>query len=191
MAETSTMVPLGTPAPAYDLPDTEGSRHRLEDHDAAPALLVMFICNHCPYVKHVNEKLAELTAGWMDRGVAVVGINSNDTVSHPTDSPEHMAKVAAEVGYPFPYLFDEDQSVARAYHAACTPDFFLYDGDRTLVYRGQLDGSRPGSGVPVTGSDLAAAVDAVLAGEPPVADQHPSMGCNVKWKPGNEPEYAR
>jgi len=191
VAETSTMVSLGTPAPGFDLPDTTGVRHRLEDHGEAPGLLVMFICNHCPYVKHVNEKLVELTGQWMDRGLAVVGISSNDIVSHPADSPEHMAKVAAAVGYRFPYLFDEDQSVAKAYHAACTPDFFLYDGERNLAYRGQFDASRPGSGMPVTGSDLAAAVDALLAGEPPTADQNPSMGCNVKWKPGNEPEYAR
>ena len=191
MAETSTMVSLGTPAPGFELVDTKGSRHRLEDYADAPALLVMFICNHCPYVKHVNEKMAELTAEWMDRGLAVVGISSNDVVSHPADSPEHMARVAAEVGYRFPYLYDEDQSVAKAYRAACTPDFFLYDGDRNLVYRGQFDASRPGGGGPVTGADLAEAVEAVLAGESPSADQHPSMGCNVKWKPGNEPEYAR
>ena len=190
MGVTLTMLPLGTDAPGFDLPDTVGDRRRLEDFEDAPGLLVMFICNHCPYVKHVNDKLAELTGGWIDRGLAVVGVSSNDVVNYPDDSPELMAAVAAEVGYRFPYLYDEDQSVAKAYRAACTPDFFLFDGDQRLVYRGQFDGSRPRSDEPVSGIDLAAAVESVLAGGPAPDDQHASMGCNIKWKPGNEPEYA-
>jgi peroxiredoxin len=189
VAETSTMVELGIDAPGFDLPGTDGHHHRLEDYEGAPGLLVMFICNHCPYVKHVNHKLAELTGQWIDRGLAVVGINSNDVVTHPGDSPERMVEVAADVGYRFPYLYDEDQSVAKAYRAACTPDFFLFDADKRLVYRGQFDASRPGSGTPVTGADLTAAVDAVLAGTAPAPDQHASMGCNIKWKAGNEPDY--
>ena len=190
MGVTSTMLPLGTDAPGFDLPDIVGDRCRLEDFEAAPGLLVMFICNHCPYVKHVNDKLAELTGEWIDRGLAVVGVSSNDVVNYPDDSPERMAAVAAEVGYRFPYLYDEDQSVAKAYRAACTPDFLLFDGDQRLVYRGQFDGSRPRSDEPVSGIDLAAAVESVLAGGPAPDDQHASMGCNIKWKPGNEPEYA-
>ena len=191
MGVTSTMLPLGTRAPGFDLPDTAGGHHRLGDFEDAPGLLVMFICNHCPYVKHVNDQLAKLTGEWIDRGLAVVGVGSNDVVSHPGDSPERMAAVATELGYRFPYLYDEDQSVAKAYRAACTPDFFLFDGDQQLVYRGQFDGSRPRSGEPVTGVDLAAAVEAVLTGAAPIGDQHASMGCNIKWKPGNEPDYAR
>jgi peroxiredoxin len=191
MAETSTMMALGTAAPGFDLPDPAGNRHRLDDFEGAPGVLVMFICNHCPYVKHVNDRLAKLTGEWVDRGLAVVAISSNDIVSHPDDAPAQMAEVAAAAGYRFPYLYDEDQSVAKAYGAACTPDFFLYDGDRQLAYRGQFDDSRPGSGTPVTGADLAAAVDALLSGAPPLADQSASMGCNIKWKPGNEPDYAR
>ena len=184
------MLPLGTEAPRFDLPDTAGERCRLDDFEGAPGLLVMFICNHCPYVKHVNDKLVELTGDWIERGLAVVGVNSNDVVNYPDDSPDRMAEVAAELGYRFPYLYDEDQSVAKAYRAACTPDFFLFDGDQRLVYRGQFDGSRPRSDEPVSGIDLAAAVESVLAGGPAPDDQHASMGCNIKWKPGNEPEYA-
>ncbi len=184
------MLPLGTEAPRFDLPDTAGERYRLDDFEGAPGLLVMFICNHCPYVKHVNDKLVELTGDWIERGLAVVGVNSNDVVNYPDDSPDRMAEVAAELGYRFPYLYDEDQSVAKAYRAACTPDFFLFDGDQRLVYRGQFDGSRPRSDEPVSGIDLAAAVESVLAGGPAPDDQHASMGCNIKWKPGNEPEYA-
>ena len=190
MGVISTMLPLGTEAPEFDLPDTAGDRRRLDDFKDAPGLLVMFICNHCPYVKHVNDKLAELTGEWIDRGLAVVGVSSNDVVNYPDDSPERMAAVAAAVGYRFPYLYDEDQSVAKAYRAACTPDFFLFDGDQRLVYRGQFDGSRPRSDEPVSGIDLAAAVESVLAGGPAPDDQHASMGCNIKWKPGNEPVYA-
>jgi thiol-disulfide isomerase/thioredoxin len=187
MAATSTMLPLGSQAPSFDLPEPGDGRHRLQNFDGAPGLLVMFLCNHCPYVKHVNERLAEITRRWIDQGLAVVGINSNDVSSYPDDAPERMVAVAAAVGYPFPYLFDEDQSVALGYRAACTPDFFLFDAQQRLVYRGRFDESRPGSGVPVSGSDLAAAVDAVLGGTPVPEDQRPSIGCSIKWKAGNEP----
>ena len=185
----STMIGLGTPAPDFRLPDTTGKFVSRDDFRSAPALLVMFLCNHCPYVKHVAAALAQLARDYQARGVAVVGINSNDYRAFPDDSPAKMAEEVRLRAYTFPYLLDETQEVARAYHAACTPDFFLFDQDRKLVYRGQLDPSRPGSDVPVTGQDLRAALDAVLAGKPPSADQKPSLGCNIKWKPGNEPEY--
>ena len=183
----STMLPLGSKAPGFRLPDTDDHTVSLDDFRDAPALLVVFLCNHCPYVKHVRHELASLTREYQAKGVAVVGISSNDVVSHPDDRPELMAKEKAEVGYPFPYLYDETQEVAKSYQAACTPDFFVFDRDRALVYRGQMDGGRPGNGVPVTGGDLRAALDAVLAGRAPSADQKPSLGCNIKWKPGNEP----
>ncbi|MCZ7528956.1 MAG: thioredoxin family protein [Acidimicrobiia bacterium] len=185
----STMVPLGTPAPDFRLPDPSGNEFALADFADAPALLVMFLCNHCPFVQHVRRELALLTDRWAARGVAVVGINSNDVDAHPDDSPEHMADEARAVGYRFPYLFDATQDVAKAYRAACTPDFFLYDAEGTLAYRGQMDSSRPGNDVPVTGEDLDAAIDAVLAGESVPEPHHPSMGCNIKWKPGNEPPW--
>jgi peroxiredoxin len=181
------MLPLGTPAPDFRLPDTDGRAVALGDFRDAPALLVAFICNHCPYVKHVRHELAVLAEEYRKKGVAVVGINSNDVENYPDDRPELMAREKAEVGYTFPYLYDESQAVARAYEAACTPDFYVFDRSRTLAYRGQLDGSRPGNGVPVTGRDLRAALDAVLAGRPIEGDQRPSMGCNIKWKRGNEP----
>ncbi|MCP5516490.1 MAG: thioredoxin family protein [Verrucomicrobiales bacterium] len=183
----STMLPLGTPAPAFALPDTGGKVVSLADLADRPALLVMFICNHCPYVKHIRAELAALGRDYQARGVAMVAINSNDVANHPDDSPERMAAEVVAAGYTFPYLFDETQTVARAYRAACTPDFFLFDGERRLVYRGQLDESRPGNSVPVTGRDLRAALEAVLTGRPAPAAQKPSMGCNIKWKPGNEP----
>jgi peroxiredoxin len=185
----STMSRLGTQAPDYRLINVDGRTVSLSDFKDAKALLVIFMCNHCPFVKHVAEGLTRLANDYMPRGVAIVGINSNDTSTHPEDSPEKMVQEAELRGYPFPYLFDEDQSVAKAYRAACTPDFFLYDAKRTLVYRGQLDASRPNSDIPVTGEDLRAALDAVLAGRPVDEDQAPSIGCNIKWKPGNEPEY--
>ncbi len=185
----STMLPLGTAAPAFSLPDTNGKTVSLGDFAAAPALLVMFICNHCPYVKHVAPGLAELTREYQGRGVAVVGINSNDVENYPDDAPAKMAQEVRQRGYTFPYLYDETQQVAKVYHAACTPDFFVFDKDRKLVYRGQMDSSRPGGGVSVTGEDLRAALDAVLAGKPVRKEQRPSMGCNIKWKPGNEPDY--
>ena len=186
----STMLPLGSKAPDFRLPDTDGRTVSLDDFKDAPALLVIFLCNHCPYVKHVRHGLADARPRVLsDRGVAVVGISANDVAVHPDDSPEQMAREKAEVGYVFPYLYDESQEVAKAYQAACTPDFFVFDRDRSLVYRGQMDDSRPGNGRPVTGKDLRAALDAVLAGSPVPEDQKPSMGCNIKWKPGNAPSY--
>jgi peroxiredoxin len=185
----STMLALGTEAPDFSLPDTNGRMVSLEQFGDAPALLVMFICNHCPYVKHIRHELARLCREYQDRGVAIVGINSNDAEKYPDDSPENMKVEVASVGYTFPYLYDETQQVARDYHAACTPDFFLFDKNRRLVYRGQFDNSRPGSDKPITGADLRAALDAVLAGKPVTSRQVPSAGCNIKWKPGNEPEY--
>ncbi|MDY7104973.1 MAG: thioredoxin family protein [Actinomycetota bacterium] len=187
MATSSAMMALGTEAPPFDLPDPTGGRHRFDERVGDAGLLVMFICNHCPYVKHVQEPLARLAEEWMENGLGVVAINSNDVSAYPDDSPPRMAEVAERIGYPFPYLFDEDQSVARAYGAVCTPDFFLFDRDHRLVYRGRFDHTRPGGATPATGADLAAAVALVLTGETPPADQAPSMGCSIKWKPGNEP----
>jgi peroxiredoxin len=186
----STMLDLGTKAPDFRLTDTEGKTVSLDDFRGAPALLVVFLCNHCPYVKHVRHELARLGRDYQARGAAVVGISSNDVAAYPDDSPEKMRQEKAEVGYTFPYLYDESQEVAQAYQAACTPDFFLFDRDQKLVYRGQLDDSRPGNPIPVTGKDLRAALDAVLAGAPAPEKQRPSMGCNIKWKPGREPRYA-
>jgi peroxiredoxin len=185
----STMLPLGTVAPDFDLPNVDG---RMVDYAAAAGpqgTVVMFICNHCPFVKHVADELARLGREFIPRGVGFVAISSNDVASHPADSPEQMVREAEDRGYPFPYLYDDTQEVAKAYHAACTPDFYVFDAGRKLVYRGQLDPSRPGSDVPVTGSDLRAAVDALLAGRPPLTEQIPSLGCNIKWKPGNHPAY--
>lgn len=187
----SKMLALGTSAPDFSLPDTQGNIVSLGDFKEAPALLVIFMCNHCPFVKHIISDLAELIKEYQTKGVAIVGINSNDVVNFPEDSPKKMAKVAKKAGFTFPYLFDESQEVAKAYRAACTPDFFLFDKERTLVYRGQMDDSRPGNDIPVTGLDLIKALDAVLAGRQVGDVQKPSMGCNIKWKHGNEPEYAR
>jgi peroxiredoxin len=193
----STMLSLGTQAPDFRLPDTtaDGKEVALADFEAAPALLVAFICNHCPFVQHVAGELGALSRDLPAQGVAMVAISSNDVAAYPADSPEAMAAEAARQGWAFPYLYDETQEVAAAYRAACTPDFFLFaradeDGDQRLVYRGQLDASRPGNGLPVTGADLRAAVDAVLAGLAIDEDQRPSLGCNIKWKPGNEPDYG-
>ena len=189
MARTpSTMVPLGTPAPGFDLPDAHGVHHNLGDSNGARVLVVMFLCNHCPFVKHIGRELGLITQRLAAKGVAVVGINANDTDAHPDDAPEHMVTTARGYGWDFPYLVDASQEMARAYHAACTPDFFVYDADRRLAYRGQFDGARPGNDVPVTGEDLAAAVGAVLAGAPVPEPQLASMGCNIKWRPGNEPD---
>jgi peroxiredoxin len=185
------MLALGTPAPPFTLPDPTGALVSLADTDGVPATVVVFLCNHCPYVQHVATALAEVTAGLIDRGVAVYGISSNDIAAYPDDAPEHMAEESSRHGYRFPYLFDQDQSVARAYRAACTPDFYVFDGQRRLAYRGQFDRSRPSNDIPPTGEDLVAAVDAVLAGRPVDADQAPSLGCSIKWSPGNEPEWAR
>ena len=187
VATASTMLPLGTAAPAFSLPEPSGHIVSLVDFSSRPALLVMFICNHCPYVRHVQAELARLGGEYGDRGVGIVAINSNDISAYPDDGPERMAEVAHEVGYTFPYLLDETQEVAKAYRAACTPDFFVFDRGRRLVYRGQLDASRPANEVPVTGRDLRAALDAVLEGRPVGEAQVPSLGCNIKWKPGNEP----
>jgi len=190
VAVNSTMLPLGTVAPDFQLPDTNGKQVSLADFKNRPRL-VMFICNHCPYVKHIRAGLAQLGHDYQAKGVAIVAISSNDTAAYPQDGPDKMKLEAQEAGYTFPYLLDATQAVAKAYHAACTPDFFLFDGDRQLVYRGQFDDSRPGNGQPVTGKDLRAALEAVLAGRPVPANQKPSIGCNIKWKPGNEPEYFR
>jgi len=190
MARTpSTMLGLGTPAPDFALPDCDGHVHRLADFAAAPALLVVFMCNHCPFVKHVRDEFAALAREYRPRGLAVVAINSNDVAAYPQDGPDAMREEAAQLGYVFPYLLDGTQGVAKAYRAACTPDFFLFDARRRLVYRGQFDDSRPGNGRPVTGADLRAAVDATLAGGTPATEQRPSLGCNIKWRKGNEPDY--
>ena len=191
MTETpSTMLPLGTKAPHFRLPDPSGKWVSSDDFKGAPALLVAFICNHCPYVKHIRSRFSAIANEYQARGVAFVAINSNDVQNYPEDSPEKMAEEIRTVGYRFPYLYDETQDVALAYHAACTPDFYLFDGQRRLVYRGQFDGSRPSNGVPVTGVDLRAALDAVLAGKPVPAEQKPSMGCNIKWKAGKQPRFG-
>ena len=185
----STMLLLGTSAPQFSLPDPDGKIVSLSDFDGAPALVVVFMCNHCPFVKHVAPGLADLAREYQDKGVAVVGVNPNDIANYPDDSPQKMAEASKEYGYTFPYLLDESQAVAKAYRAACTPDFFVFDGDRQLVYRGQMDDSRPSLDLPVTGADLRAALDAVLDGRSVAAEQKPSVGCNIKWKPGNEPQY--
>jgi len=187
----STMLSLGMSAPDFNLPDIEGDMVSLADFKESPALLVIFMCNHCPFVKHILSVLVELIKEYQTKGVAAVGISSNDIADFPDDSPELMAKVAKEAGFTFPYLYDETQHVAKAYHAACTPDFFLFDKERKLVYRGQMDDSRPGNDIPVTGLDLIKAMDAVLAGREVNAEQKPSMGCNIKWKHGNGPEYLK
>jgi peroxiredoxin len=183
----SIMAELGSVAPDFELPDTQGKTVRKKDFAGASGLLVIFMCNHCPYVKHVRQALASFGVEYQDKGLAVVGINSNDASTHPQDSLENMVLESERFGYTFPYLRDESQSVARAYDASCTPDFFLYDSDSRLFYRGQFDDSRPGNGVSVTGKDLRAAADALLEGRNAPEDQKPSVGCNIKWKPGNAP----
>jgi len=183
------LLPLGSKAPDFRLPDATGKLVGLDDARDARAVIVAFICNHCPFVKHIRDGLADFGRQYVQRGVALFAINANDVESHPEDGPEKMGEEAADAGYVFPYLLDESQEVAKTYRAACTPDFFLFDEGRALVYRGQFDGSRPGNDVPVTGEDLRAATDAVLAGNPLPGDQRPSIGCNIKWKPGSEPEY--
>lgn len=187
----STMMPLGTQAPEFSLTDTDGNLVSRKDFANSKGLLVMFICNHCPYVKHVAEELKRLGDDSMEKGIAVVAISSNDAEGYPDDSPEKMKEEKASRGYAFPYLFDSDQSIAIAYGAACTPDFYLFDGSHQLVYRGQLDDSRPKMDppMPVTGKDIRAAIDALVSGAGPVETQKPSIGCNIKWRPGNEPEY--
>ncbi|HEX5133510.1 MAG TPA: thioredoxin family protein [Candidatus Krumholzibacteria bacterium] len=185
----STMLPLGTPAPAFALLDpVTGDRRALADFKS-PVLVVMFICNHCPFVIHVRDEFTRLERDYAQHGVDFVAINSNDIEKYPQDGPEKMAELVRTMGWKFPFLLDEDQQTGRDYHAACTPDFYVFDAGRRLRYRGQLDDSRPSNGRPVTGADLRAAIDAVLAGGEPAAEQRPSIGCNIKWKPGNEPEY--
>lgn len=198
MAFSSTMLTLGTSAPGFSLPDvTSGRTVSLADFSEKRALLVMFICAHCPYVVHVQPELARIARDYAEQSVGIVAITANDTAQYPQDAPEPTAAMAREAGFTFPVLFDETQAVAKAYTAACTPDFFLFDADRRLVYRGQIDSSRPGRGPErpgsgaLDGADLRAALHAVLAGSPLNPEQRPSIGCNIKWKPGNEPEYFR
>lgn len=187
----STMLPLGTEAPDFSLPDTDGNTVSLSDFQGKPALVVAFICNHCPYVKHIREGLAKFGKEMQGKNVGMVAVSSNNIETHPQDGPEKMKEEKEDAGYTFPYLYDESQEVAKAYAAACTPDFFLFDGDLKLIYRGQFDDSRPDSGIPVTGESLRQAVDAVLQGKPVPGEQKPSMGCNIKWKPDNEPDYFK
>jgi peroxiredoxin len=189
MSETpSRMIELGTTAPDFFLPDTvRGQKVSLKTFGGKKAVLVMFICPHCPFVKHVQNELASLGRDYAEREVGIVAISSNDAESYPEDSPPRLKEMAERLGFSFPFCYDENQEIARAYGAACTPDFFLFDASRRLVYRGQLDDSRPGNGVPVTGIDLRRAMDAVLANLPVNANQKPSIGCNIKWKPGNDP----
>lgn len=185
----SQMLELGTQAPAFRLPDPSGREVSLDDYPEAKGFLVVFMCNHCPFVRHIRDELATLSRELPAKGVVMIGINSNDVETYPQDSPPRMKDEAETYGYEFPYLFDETQEVAKAFRAACTPDFFLFDGGRRLVYRGQLDESRPSNGKPVTGKDVRTAVEALLAGSGPVGEQVPSIGCNIKWKRGNAPEW--
>ena len=185
----STMLSLGTTAPDFKLPDTNGKTVSPADFKDKSALLILFICNHCPYVKHIRSGLAELARDYRSRSVAIIGINSNDVANYPDDSPAKMKEEVRIAGYTFPYLYDESQTVAKAYRAACTPDIYLFDKRRKLVYRGQFDDSRPGNGIPVTGKDLRAALDALLADKPVSPNQKASVGCNIKWKSGKEPDY--
>lgn len=192
-ATESTMLELGVKAPDFNLlncnPEVAAERVSLADYAAAKALLVMFVCNHCPYVIHLRSALINLAREYADRGLAVVAISSNSMQTHPQDGPQEMRKEALEHHFPYAYLFDESQAVAKAYKAACTPDFYLFDAEQKLAYRGRFDGSRPKNDIPVTGEDMRRAIDAVLAGEQPEGEQIPSIGCNIKWTPGNEPDY--
>lgn len=185
----STMMPLGTRSPDFSLSEPATGLTRALADFTAPTLVVMFICNHCPFVIHVRDEITRLARDYARRGVDFVAINSNDVEKYPQDGPGPMAELVSETGWEFPFLLDSTQETARAYHAACTPDFFVFDAVRGLRYRGQLDDSRPSNGRPVTGADLRAAIDAVMAGKPAAAEQRPSIGCNIKWKPGNEPDY--
>ena len=185
------MLELGAEAPSFALDDvTSGKAITLEEAAREKGVLVMFLCSHCPFVVHINAELGRLGRDYADKPVGIVAICSNDPVSHPKDAPENLRKQVVEQGFVFPYLVDATQDVAKAYKAACTPDLFLFDGERKLVYRGQFDASRPGNDIPVTGRDLRAALDALIAGEPISEQQTPSIGCNIKWKPGNEPKYS-
>lgn len=184
------MLPLGTVASSFSLPDARGGTVHLSDFAGKP-VLVMFLCNHCPFVKHVLDGLVALVREYQARGIEAVAINANDWSQYPDDSPERMAEEAKQYGYTFPYLYDESQETAKAYRAACTPDFYLFDSAHRLVYRGQMDDSRPGNGIPVTGRDLRAAMDALLTGTGVPREQKPSIGCNIKWRPGKEPDYFK
>jgi peroxiredoxin len=185
----STMLPLGTAAPHFSLPNVDGKTVSLDDFKSSKGLVVIFMCNHCPFVKHLRDGLAKFARDYQAKGVAIVGISSNDVTTHPDDSPEKMVAEHNAAGYTFPYLYDATQKAAIAYKAACTPDFFVFDRNHALVYRGQFDPSRPGNGIPVTGSDLRHAVDNMLAGKGPLTEQRPSIGCNIKWIAGHEPSY--
>ena len=188
----STMLALGIPAPDFALPDAvSGKDISLSTFTGKKGLLVMFICRHCPYVQHIKQELARLGKDYANREIGIVAVSSNDARDYPDDAPDKLKAMAEELGFTFPFCYDESQEVAKAYRAACTPDFFLFNGERKLVYRGQLDDSRPGNGKPLNGRDLRAAIDAVLADRPVPPDQKPSIGCNIKWKPGNAPAYAR
>lgn len=188
MAMASVMLPLGTPAPTFSLNDVvSGERYSLDSFSGKLALLVMFLCRHCPYVQHVQEEIAMLGSDYATKGLAIMAISSNDPAAYPDDAPEHLKEMAQRLGFNFPFCFDESQEVAKAYKAACTPDFYLFDAQRRLVYRGQLDGSRPGNRVPITGRDLRSAIDAVLVGRPVDQNQQPSVGCGIKWKRGSAP----
>jgi peroxiredoxin len=185
------MLPLGTTAPSFILPDvTTGKMYSLDAFHGKDALLVMFICRHCPYVKHVEQEIAKIGKDYQDKKLGIIAISSNDPTTYPDDAPDQLKEMAKRLGFRFPFCFDEQQEIAKAYKAACTPDFYLFDTQRRLVYRGQLDDSRPGNNKPVTGRDLRAAIDAVLAGKPVDDKQKPSIGCSIKWKPGNAPSYA-
>ena len=188
-ATLSTMLELGTPLPSFQLPDVNGIRISSDQFQTAPGLLVVFMCPHCPFVRHIRKDLAQFAREYQDKGLDIVAINSNDSIAFPDDTPEGMKEETTKAGYTFPYLVDESQEIAKSFQAACTPDFFLFDRDRKLVYRGQFDSSRPNNQIPITGSDLRAAADAVLENRSPSDNQKPSIGCNIKWKPGNEPRY--
>lgn len=188
-ATLSTMLEIGTEAPDFELPDINGKLVSLQDLESKNGLLVMFICNHCPFVKHLNEALVEFATEYQEKGISCVAISSNDVENYPQDSPELMKELSDEHSFPYPYLYDESQEIAKAYKAACTPDFFLFDGEKKLFYRGQFDDSRPGNEKPVTGEDMRNAVSAMLKGMDSFEPQKPSMGCNIKWKKGNEPSY--
>ena len=192
MAVTSVMLPLGTAAPRFSLPDVvSGSAYSLDSFSGEAGLLVMFLCRHCPYVQHVQHGIAKLGHDYRDTGLGIIGISSNDPAHYPDDAPDRLNEMATRLGFTFPFCFDETQEVAKAYKAACTPDFYLFDRERHLVYRGQLDDSRPANNKPVTGRDLRRAIDAVLAGKPVDPNQKPSIGCSIKWKPGNDPADAQ
>ena len=191
MAMESVMLPLGTTAPSFILPDvTTGKMYSLDAFHGKDALLVMFICRHCPYVKHVEQEIAKIGKDYQDKKLGIIAISSNDPTTYPDDAPDQLKEMAKRLGFRFPFCFDEQQEIAKAYKAACTPDFYLFDAQRRLVYRGQLDDSRPGNNKPVTGRDLRAAIDAMLTGKPVDDKQKPSIGCSIKWKPGNAPSYA-